>query len=118
MEDLRELWFNLECLDAPLNTALRLHCRHVTSALVEPHIKLAKNAVQQVEEFLTTERGQDDDDDDGRPQDHESWSRWLQGRKKRIDVKKVLPQIRMAIAIDVDLSIYFPNHLATSPIIN
>eukprot|EP00659_Diplonema_papillatum_P013182 gene13182-20356_t len=49
------LWHQLECMNEPLNTLLRLQSRESTMPYVDPAVRLSRKSIERVENFLATD---------------------------------------------------------------
>eukprot|EP00754_Rhynchopus_humris_P049255 Rhum_TRINITY_DN8288_c0_g1::Rhum_TRINITY_DN8288_c0_g1_i2::g.27091::m.27091 len=89
MSDFVLLWHRLSALDAPLRLLQRLQTREATRGDVEAAVQTATLVTEEVCAFLESDQPEDDE----RPNDFESWRRWLVQAKGHISRKEALPAL-------------------------
>ena len=89
MNDFVLLWHRLSALDAPLRLLQRLQTREATRGDVEAAVQTATLVTEEVCDFLESDQPEDDE----RPNDFESWRRWLVQTKGHMDRKEALPAL-------------------------
>eukprot|EP00397_Hematodinium_sp_SG-2012_P062927 GEMP01085863.1.p1 GENE.GEMP01085863.1~~GEMP01085863.1.p1 ORF type:complete len:286 (-),score=47.55 GEMP01085863.1:134-949(-) len=90
------LWHTIEAMQDPLQIAISLRCRHEAFRTLQHPLLLCSFLLQNVEKLI-----EKDEEEEGRPNDRESWARWIihkkDGRQRKEQIGEILPRLTHVI---------------------